>query len=336
MINRTDNTILRYAFGAFLGLAISVFTGGLLDYALPVLTLPFLAADKELSIKEGLNFIGIITIAVLFANVVTLLCLEYPVVLVSVIFLILFFVYYSKHKLMNANMKLWLLIAILLIPNISVQSFAIAQIISLNLISIAVYCIICVWISYYVFPARAALMNQKVKEEVKVEYTREDFDRALIRTVVIMPMVLLFYFFDLASALLVLIFIAILSMQAGFGAGFKAGKALIIGNLIGGLLAIVFYEVYTVVPILSFFLLTVAVMGLVLGKKLFSGIPTAPLFGMAFSTFLLIIGATTGGGDTTANYKVWIRVIQIMSAVIYVAVAFVYVDKWREYINEAP
>ncbi len=109
MRNGPHNSIYRYAFGAFLGIAIFVVSGGLLDYVLPVLMLPFLAANKELSIVEGLNFIGIITVAVLSANIVTLLCLGYPVVLVSVIFLVLFFVYYSKHKLMNANMKIWLL-----------------------------------------------------------------------------------------------------------------------------------------------------------------------------------------------------------------------------------
>ena len=333
---RIDNSIFRYAFGALIGLTISVVSGGMLDYVLPVLALPFLAANKELSIAEGFNFIGIITIAVLLANVVTLLCLEYPLVLVTVIFLVLFFVYYSKHKLMNANMKIWLLVAILLIPNISVKSFALAQVISLNLIAIAIECIICVWICYYIFPVKESPSEHMVKAPVEVEYTRIDFDRALIRTVVIMPVVLLFYFFDLASALLVLVFIAILSMQAGFGSGFKAGKALIIGNLIGGLLAILLYELYTVVPLLIFFLITVSFMGLLAGRKLFSGIPAAPLFGMAFSTFLLIIGATTGGGDTTANYKVWIRVIQIMSAVIYVALAFAFIDKWRESLNEIP
>lgn len=333
MAYRTDNNILRYAFGALLGVSLSILAGGMLDYILPVLMLPFLAANKELSLKEGLNFVAIISVAVLLANIVTLLCLEYPAVLLMAIFLILFIVYYSRHKLMNANMKVWLLVAILLIPNISVKSFALAQQISLNLIGLAVECILCVWISYYLFPVPEERPESLPKPAMEKGYSIEDFYRALIRTVVIMPVVLLFYFFDLASALLVLIFIAILSMQAGFGSDLKAGKALILGNLIGGILAIILFEFYTVVPILSFFLLTVAALGLVLGRKLFSGIPAAPLFGMAFSTFLLVIGASTGG-DSTANTKVWIRVIQIMMAVIYVALSFAYIDKWRDYRNE--
>ncbi len=331
----SNTQIYRYAFGALLGITISVAIGGFLSYLLPVLMLPFLAANKELSIKEGLSFVGIIAISVLLANIVTLLSLEYPVILITATFLVLFFVYYSKHRLMNANMKVWLLIAILLVPNISVQSFALAQIISLNLVEISLECIVCVWICYYLFPASDAPTEQAVKPTIEVDYTRTDYQRALTRTLVIMPIVLMFYFFDLMSALLVLVFIAILSMQAGFGAGFKAGKALIIGNLIGGLLAVVIYEVYTVVPILSFFLLTISFIGLVIGRKLFSDIPTAPLFGMAFSTFLLIIGSSTGGGDSTANEKVWVRVIQIMAAVIYVALAFGLIDKWRESVNEA-
>jgi len=261
------------------------------------------------------------------------LCIEYPIILILVIFLILFMVYYSKHKLMNANVKIWLLISILLVPNIAVQSFALAQIISLNLIGLAIKCVICVWICYYLFPVENTEMKSDVKPVTeKVSYSRQDYIRALVRTMVIMPVVLLFYFFNLSSALLVLIFIAMLSMQAGFGADFKAGKALIIGNLIGGILAIVIYEVFTLIPLLTFFILSVLFMGLTLGKKLFSGIPAAPLFGMAFSTFLLIIGSSTGGDDT-ANSKVWVRVLQIMMSVVYVAVSFGFIDKWRDSKN---
>lgn len=332
---RPTNNVLRYAFGALLGVLVSVVSGGMLDYILPVLALPFLAGNKEVGLKEGFNFVGTISLSVCFANALSLLCIQYPLVLILMTFMVLFAVYYSKHKLMTANVKVWMLISILLIPNIAVQSFALAQIISLNLIGQAISCIICIWICYYLFPVEEQVINTITTSPSQPSlYSKQDYKRALIRTIVIMPVIVLFYFFNLASSLLVLIFIAILSMQAGFGADFKAGKAIIIGNLSGGLLAIVIYEIYALVPIVSFFLMTVLFMGLVLGRKLFSGLPMAPLFGMAFSTFLLIIGSTTSG-DETANSKVWIRVAQIMMAVVYVALSFGFIDKCRNSLNEA-
>ena len=334
MSSKVDKDILRYAFGTSLALLISIISGGMLDYILPVLLLPFLASKTELSLMEGLSFVGAIALAVLFANMVVLVCLEYPGVLLAVIFLVAFSVYYSKNKYMSANMKTWLIISVLLVPNIAIQSVALAEIISTNLVTLAIECIVIAWICYYFFPASGKSAISKSESTEAVNYTRQDFDRALIRTLVITPVILLFYSFDMTSYLLILIFIAILSMQAGFGADFKAGKALIIGNLIGGIMSIAFYEIYTLIPMLTFLIISVTFIGLIIGKKLFSDLPIAPLFGMAFSTFILIIGSSTGGGDSTANTKVWIRVLQIMAAVIYVALSFSFIERWRQYFYE--
>ena len=68
-----------------------------------------------------------------------------------------------------------------------------------------------------------------------------------------------------------------------------------------------------------------------MAQKLYGGSKLAPLFGMAFSTYLLIIGSTTAMGEAEAGAKVWTRVLQIMGAVVYVAVVFRYVDRIREF-----
>ena len=60
---------------------------------------------------------------------------------------------------------------------------------------------------------------------------------------------------------------------------------------------------------------------LLFGLGLFSESKWAPLFGMAFSTVLIIIGSTTSSfGD--AGAKATTRVIQITLAVVYAVVAF--------------
>ena len=66
---------------------------------------------------------------------------------------------------------------------------------------------------------------------------------------------------------------------------------------------------------------------------MYSPLKIAPLFGIIFSTFLLIIGSTTGVGTSEAGSKVWVRVIQIMAAVVYVLYSYNYIDKWRAQLN---
>ncbi len=139
-------------------------------------------------------------------------------------------------------------------------------------------------------------------------------------TVVVFPVVLLYFVFGLTSVL-ILVFIALLSMQPDFSAGFKAGKALIVGNVMGGIAAIFMYELLVMVPQFGFLLILTLLFGLAFGGRLFSGAPAAPLFGMAYSTLLLVIGSTTSMfGD--ANAKAWTRVLQITIAVVYLVAAF--------------
>ena len=131
----------------------------------------------------------------------------------------------------------------------------------------------------------------------------------------VFPVVAMYLIFGLTSVLIV-VFIALLSMQPSISTGTKAGKALIAANVMGGFAAIVMYEVLVMMPQFGFLLILICLCGLFFGCRLFSGAPTAPLFGMAFSTLLLVIGSTTSMfGD--ADAKAWTRVIQITTAVVY-------------------
>jgi len=61
--------------------------------------------------------------------------------------------------------------------------------------------------------------------------------------------------------------------------------------------------------------------GLLFANGVFSSKPAAPLFGMAFSTFLLILGNLISiAGE--AGEMVWVRILQIGMAMIYMVIAF--------------
>jgi len=144
---------------------------------------------------------------------------------------------------------------------------------------------------------------------------------AALSTLVVFPPLVVFYTLQWTSSLLILIFIAILSLQPGAAGNVKAGQALVIGNVIGGMVAVVFFELLVMVPVFPFMVLLTLLIGLVLGAQVFSGKKMGPLFGMAYSTVLLVIGSTTAAeGDAEA--KVTTRVVQIIAAVVYVVVAF--------------
>jgi hypothetical protein len=93
-----------------------------------------------------------------------------------------------------------------------------------------------------------------------------------------------------------------------------------VGNLIGGIGSMIIYDLLVIAPHFGFLILLTLFAGLLFGAGLFSSSRWAPLFGMAFSTLVLIIGSTTSSyGD--ASDKATTRVFQITVAVIYAVVA---------------
>lgn len=334
-LSAVDIRILRYALGSTLAMAVAMGFDWPMSYLAAVLSLSFLASPAgRPTFKMGFSFVLAIVIASYIALVVGRMLLPYPFVYAPFIGLLLFRIYFAKGTSFPPLLILWLLIALLLIPLMMLQSHALANTIAINLVMGAVVALLVTWISYGLLPDRPT--NEKGDTPIAkppLPSKEERFQTAVDSTIVVFPILILFYVFQLSGALLILIFIALLSMQPGFAKDFKGGMALITGNVIGGITAIIFYELLVIIPEYVFLLLLTLLTGLMFGSRLFSGRPKAPLYGMAYSTLLLVIGSTTGSsGD--AETKVYTRIIQIMSAVIYVVVAFGLLEHFKKLRRE--
>jgi multidrug efflux system outer membrane protein len=242
--------------------------------------------------------------------------------------------YYAKG-VVSPIIILWLMIALLTIPLVIMSYKGVASMVAESLTLGAAVALIVAWISYALFPDSLA-EGEKAKPAQKpvLPSNEERFENAIKSTIVVFPLLLFFYFFELSGALLVLIYTALLSSQPQFAKDFKSGKALIIGNFIGGVVAMIIYEVLVIVPEYFFMLIIVLLLGLLFGKKLFSGDKKGALFGMAYSTFILIIGSVTGTFNEEANVKVYSRVFEIMAAVTYIVVAFGALEHFRKMRKE--
>jgi len=317
--------ILRYAVGSTLAMTIALGFDWQLSYLTPVLTLSFLATPTPRpTLKGGAAFVAMIAAACLAGLLLSHYTLGHPFVFLPAAGLVLLRLFYAKTGGTSPLLVTWFLIALLVVPMVAMQSAELASFIARNIVFGAFVTILVVWLSYALLPDPDSLGVELMDEAADAPPpppARERFLIALENTAVVFPLLVLFQMFELLSSVLILIFVAILSLQQGFAKNFKAGKALIIGNVMGGIFAIVFYEILVVVPVFLFMMLLTLLSGLLLGSQVFSGKPAAPLYGMAFSTVLLVIGSTTSSsGD--ADAKVYTRIIQIMVAVGYVVTAF--------------
>ena len=316
----TSVPVLRYAFGATFLLAVSSLWSYDLSYLTPVLALGYIAPGvKPLTFKQASSFLLILTIVSVITVLVSGMLLEYPLVFMPVLLLSLLWTYYGLDRSMI--IKVFILISILVIPFVSIDAIAIGSYIGVNLIVNALMAIVLTQIVFLFFPwSEADEFYVKSQPPAPARSDKDRFISALNILIILTPVIIIFYTFQLTSSLLSMIFIGILSISPAL-ANPKVGLVLIIANIFGGMIAIFAFHLLTIVPSYIFMLLLVLSAGLIIATRVFSDNKFGPVFKSGFSTFLLILGDVTSS-DAEAGTEVWIRVFQISTAVIYVVLAF--------------
>jgi uncharacterized membrane protein YccC len=316
---------VRYAAGTTLAVALAMGIDWQLAYLTPVLALMFLAPPAQRPNPNKLvGFIGIVAVASMAGVAMSGTILMYPVAFLLLEGLILFLLFYRHARGAPPMLTMWLMIAVTVIPVVALQSMDLTLAVAQGLVVGAAVAVAVVWIAYALIPDPAdaepgASAATGAKEKPAPPSRERCISGATVNTIVVFPVVALFLYLGLTSVL-ILVFVALLSMQPDLATGKKAGKALIVGNLIGGVAAIIVFELLVMVPELYFLLLLTLIVGLSFGGRLFSGSPTGPLFGQAYSTMLLVVlSATSAFGE--ADAKAWTRVLQIITAVVYLVAA---------------
>jgi len=200
----------------------------------------------------------------------------------------------------------------------------------------AVVAVLIAWVVYAIVPnpkGSETYIDAAAKKQIQPLSEKERFANALETTAVFYPVLLLFFLFQLTDYLIILIFIVILSGMPAASKSFKVGKVLIVGNLMGGIVSIIFYNIMTFIPEFYYLLLVTFLIGLLFGFKVMSGKPMGAIFGMAFSTFLVISGSVFASTDDAAGL-VWSRVFYIFIAAVYVVFAFGFIEQWKLYLKQ--
>ena len=314
--------VLRYAMGATMIMLVAMIADYNLSYLTPVLALNFLAPGvKPMSFKSSAVFLLIIAGASAISLLFTRSFIDYPLVFLPLIILAIFHIYYTPRF---QKMKVWLIIALLVIPMASMQAPGMGSLIAFNLFINALIAVILVALVNFFIPFHEP-ENPGIKTgSSDIVTERQQFIAAMNKTFVVLPVLLVFFVFNLSGALLVLVFITILSLNPAT-ASKKAGIAIILANFAGGMAAILAFNLLTIVPELIFLGLLVLLGGLIFGKGLFDKKPVSQMFGMAYSTFLLILGNVTSFRGE-AEEAVWSRVFQLGIVVVYIVIAFALVD----------
>jgi len=326
LINLEYRPALRYAVGMTIIMAIAMAFGGYLGYVVPYLSNNFLApGTKNPTFKQGVGFVVMVTLTIFFSYFLTSFFYDFMWVYIPLLALILFLIFYTTR--FTFIVKLFFIIALLAfpVPSSGINPTDWAYLVGKTLIFGSVYSILIVWFVYILIPDLPVTAEEQKAVSVAAEKPplpgpKERFNSALERLIVTFPVVLLFIFYQWYDALLILIYIVILSMMPD--AGKSKGKVKIYGNLIGGAATLVFYTLIVIAPSFFFFQILFLGTALLFAIKIFSGKPDWSVYKSGFSALVLIIGSISTHFTDTAGTEIWQRILMIMTAVFYVVGAF--------------
>ncbi|MGR5267030.1 DUF2955 domain-containing protein [Vibrio astriarenae] len=319
------------------GVGIAVFAAAYFNWSLafvaPVFTAKFLIEKPSLNSQTVYELVIALVVTMFLGMMLTGGITQYPLILMLLVGLMMLWGYYlftdPKWNLFASI----LLIAVLLLPFMAISNPSISFVLAKGLSFSGIVAILVFALVHILIPEH----NRDFKGYAQPQISDQQRWHAAFRAMILaFPVVCFFYVFQITSALLTMIFIAILSLQITGDKSIKLSAFLMISNAIGGVLATIMFSILTVVPNLIFYTLVTCYMAAVMGYKIYTIPAKAPVYVTAFSTFLVLVGNTVSstGGDIDSN--TWVRILQLVMVGLYMIVASFYLETrdWKFLRNQ--
>jgi hypothetical protein len=321
--------ILRYALGVTGCASIAFAVRWPLFYLAPVLTAFFLALPAP---AQPIHEAGRLLVAVLVAFVLGLvfshLLLPYPLVHITLLGLTFFRIYYWVNRDGTPMFAVLSLVAVMILPMMSLNQATLAHgfLLSLYFVLSAGLAVFTFLIAHAIVPEPGKPPTGSSATSRPLGYSRTAAVAALKSTLVVLPVAVLFLGMNWVSELLVVVFVAILSLSSEVTHGRAHSSRFLTANLIGGGVTVVFYFLIVAVPEYAFFVTLMFLTMLAFGSAIFSGGALANYMPPACIALLVLIGASMTEHGHFID-KPFLRVIFITLAALYVVSALVVLDQ---------
>lgn len=283
----------------------------------PSFLAPLLAAvilvslPKALPLKAGIVVIAVMSASAYFAYTLTSLMLQMPTLLYGVIGIIIFLCF---GLLANGKGQLpltLLLICIATIPIITLvapqQAGAMPKAYARGIIM----AVVAVWVVHAIWP--------KTRPGAPAPPTVPGLPPlrlALAGSAIVMPIMLIYLLYGITDAIPVLLTTIFLVMNFDTKRGAMHGLAMMIGNFVGGIVALVAYHLLQIAPALMTFGLLVFLITAMFAMQLEKGGPSAPVALLTLNQSLIIFGLALAQGSSNAG--LWAtRLIQFAIACLF-------------------
>ena len=323
-LDNDQRRIFRLAFGVILSSAVAIGFSWPLSYLAPMLVVNIVGADNTPPAPKKAVALLLIIIIGLFSGVIfSSLFITQPILSCLLLTIIFYWIYYFSNTGALPNLAgIMLIVGMTVIPMMSQFDPSLASGFALAFLYTAVMALVFSYLSHLAFPHQTNEISNTPQPLPIVKSAEHSRRIAGISTLIVVPAVIFFLTFNLINAALMIMFIAILSLNPALEQGKKAGIGLLLGNALGGAITIVFYNIMQTAPHYGFYLVLISIFALFISQRVNSDKQSAPLWGMALTTLLVLTGPIFTGAGDDAQDKFSTRLFYIGLAATYIIFAF--------------
>ena len=329
--------ILRLAVGTALSMWVSQAAGWGMSFIAPVMTMFILALPLPAPrLKGGVLFVAALTLSMFAGMLLLPPLLNYPLVGLLLLIVALFWSFYFTASGGSPVLGTFVTLGIALSTAVGSVSIDAALMAIGGLSTNALIGIAFVWIAHLLIPDSLAKSDagpappkpQKPPPPDLVE-ARWSAYRSLL---IVFPVTLWFMLSSASTSYIpVMIKVASMGQQATNEGAKEAGRSLILSTIIGGVGAIIGWNILRIVPTLSMYALIIGLGALIIGPRIFKGIamhPQAGTWSYGYLTMIVILAPavmdTAGGGSAGAGFVS--RLLMFAFATLYGIAAIYIVD----------
>ena len=332
--------ILRLAAGTASSMWFSQAVGWDMSFIAPVITLLILGLPFPApKLKSGVMFAAALTLSMYAGLLLLPSLLNYPLVGLLLLILALFWSFYYTAK--GGSKVLGTFVTVGIAVSTAIGSVSVdATLTVIANVSINTFIgVSFVWIAHVLVPDTLAHADDSPQAAKPPSPPKPDLAEArwsAFRSLLIVFPVALWFMLSSASTsyLVVMIKAASMGQQATMEGARAAGRSLIISTLIGGIGAIIGWNLLRIVPTLWMYALIIALGGLVMGPRIFKGRaihPQAGTWSYGFLTMIIILAPAVmdSAGGTSADAAFWSRLLMFALTTLYGVAAVFVVDAFR-------
>lgn len=324
---------IRLAVGVTTAVAVSYAFGWTLSYVAPIFTFMFLAMPGWMGGKMAVQLLLRLGFALLIGIFISEFLLTYPLLCIPAYGLLFFLIYYNDTPASPPLSTLFMTLGITLIPIVSFMGAGVAPMIAFYLLFTMGAGIFFAWIFHTVLPdsrftstSPSPVKKPPPKPVPELPPESERIRLAMVSTIVALTAVIIFFSFNLAQHALAMIYICIMVGTPQKNASIMVTKMNTLATTIGGIAVIIAFNLLVAVPTYQFLVCLTLLYSLLFSHKIYQGGPKAAAFSSGFTTFLVLLGSSTGV-DKSAASNYYLRLAQVLFAGFFTIFALMIVEQ---------